>query len=215
MSKTKSAADRVYLEVKELILTSEIPGGELISEGEIAERCDVSRTPVREAFLRLESEGWMRLFPKRGALIVPIGDGEAADIVEARILLETNAVRSVVAHPESVARLIESLHTNLAAHRDSTSDDAEFARVDAEFHQLIVGCGGNELLAGFFATLGERHRRMTTTSLHRDAGVSARIFDDHAELIAAIERGDAEAFSSSLTNHLSAVHNIRHAGGQR
>ncbi|NKS66646.1 GntR family transcriptional regulator, partial [Rhodococcus hoagii] len=55
-----------------MILSGALPGGELISEGEIASRMGSSRTPVREAFLRLEAEGWMRLYPKRGALIVPI-----------------------------------------------------------------------------------------------------------------------------------------------
>ena len=88
----ESAAERVYGEVKELILTNGIAGGELISEGEIAQRCSVSRTPVREAFLRLEAEGWMRLYPKRGALVVPVGQSEARDVVDARLLLEGHAL---------------------------------------------------------------------------------------------------------------------------
>ena len=52
-----SAAEQAYREVKELILSGGLPGGELISEGEIAGRMGLSRTPVREAFLRLEAEG--------------------------------------------------------------------------------------------------------------------------------------------------------------
>ena len=218
MSKTESAAERVYGEVKELILTSEIPGGELISEGEIADRCEVSRTPVREAFLRLETEGWMRLFPKRGALVVPIREREAADVVDARILLETHAVRSLVDDAHSRTQLLDALRANLSAQRATSPDEADFARLDAEFHQFIVGAGGNDLLAGFFTTLGERHRRMTTVSVHRDAAISGRIVDDHAELINAIERGDAELFATSLISHLAAVHNVRlnrPAGGAR
>lgn len=204
------AAERVYREVKELILTNAIAGGELISEGEVAARCEVSRTPVREAFLRLEAQGWMRLYPKRGALVVPIGDREAVDVVDARLLFEGHAVRSVVAHPSSLTALVARLEGNLAAHRAVDPDDiAEFSRLDVEFHQLIVSAGDNPLLADFFVSLGERHRRMTTASVHRDEAVAGRILDDHRLLLAAVERGDADAYAAALAIHLAGVHDVR------
>ena len=56
-----STAESVFREVKELILSGELPGGELISEGEIASRMECSRTPVREAFLRLEAVGFEQI----------------------------------------------------------------------------------------------------------------------------------------------------------
>lgn len=74
-----------------------LPGGELVSEGEIATRMGVSRTPVREAFLRLQVEGWMRLFPKKGALVVALAQNEAEHVVSARKLVETGSVKTVVA----------------------------------------------------------------------------------------------------------------------
>ncbi len=206
---SESAAERVYVEVKEQILTNAIAGGELISEGEIAAKCSVSRTPVREAFLRLETEGWMRLYPKRGALVVPIGEREIRDVVDARLLLERHAVRAVVGRPGAVAGLVRSLRANLDAHRRSdASDIREFSRIDAEFHQLIAAAGDNALLSGFYTTLGERHRRMTTASVHRDASVAARILDDHRALLDAIESADAERFDTLLAGHLVAVHDL-------
>ncbi|MYR08090.1 FCD domain-containing protein [Gordonia sp. SID5947] len=206
----ESAAERVYREVKRQILTNEIAGGELISEGEVASRWTVSRTPVREAFLRLEAEGWMRLYPKRGALVVPIGDREARDVVEARALLEGHAVRSVVGDDAVRSALACRLAENLAAHRAADpADIAEFSRLDAEFHQLIVTAGDNPLLADFFVGLGERHRRMTTASVHRDIAVATRILSDHGELLDAVEAGDAAAFETALGAHLAGVHDIR------
>ena len=206
---TYSAADRVYDEVKELILSCEIPGGELISEGEIAERFAVSRTPVREAFLRLSTEGWMRLYPKRGALVVPVGDREGRDVLDARILVEAHAVRSIVQRPRDLDALAAKLDENLDRHRAvDPADDAAFARVDAEFHQLIVAAGGNALLDGFYTSLGERQRRMTTASVHRDTGVVDRILTDHAALAQAVAAADAEAFASLLAAHLSEVHDL-------
>ncbi|MDL9937505.1 GntR family transcriptional regulator [Gordonia sp. ABSL1-1] len=206
---TESAAERVYAEVKELILTNGIAGGELISEGEIAQRCSVSRTPVREAFLRLEAQGWMRLYPKRGALVVPIGDREARDVVDARCLLEGHAVRSVVDRSGALADLAQRLRANLDSHRAAEATDvAEFSRIDAQFHQLIAAAGDNQLLEGFFVSLGERHRRMTTASVHRDSAIAARILDDHDELVRAIEAADADLFDDALARHLVAVHDL-------
>ncbi len=210
-----SAAERVYHEVKELILTNDLAGGELISEGDVATRCEVSRTPVREAFLRLQAEGWMRLYPKRGALVVPISDHEAHDVVDARKLLEEHAVRAVVDDPAAVSALVTRLRENLAAHRAADPDDvAEFSRIDAEFHQIIVAAGDNPLLAEFFVGLGERHRRMTTASVHRDVAVASQILTDHQQLLTAIEQGDADVFADALAAHLAAVHDIR-TGGRR
>ena len=204
-----SAADRVYDDVKELILTNELAGGELISEGEIAQRCDVSRTPVREAFLRLQAEGWMRLYPKRGALVVPVTRRETRDVVEARKLIEGHAVREVVAADASAHDLADTLARNVAAHRAVDPDDlAGYARVDAEFHRLIVAAGDNALLADIYTGLGERHRRMTTASVHRDPQVSERILRDHTELLTAIRDRDAAAFDIALARHLADVHDL-------
>ncbi|MFZ2509944.1 MAG: GntR family transcriptional regulator [Gordonia sp. (in: high G+C Gram-positive bacteria)] len=206
MSKKYSAAERVYGEVKELILSCELPGGELISEGEVAERCAVSRTPVREAFLRLAAEGWMRLYPKRGALVVPVGERESREVLEARLLVEGSAARDVVSRPEATAELVAKLRANLAAHRATDGDD--FARIDTEFHQLIVDAGRNSLLRDFFTSLGERRRRMTAASMHRDLAVTDRIHDDHAALTRALADGDADRFSALLSAHLAGVHDV-------
>ncbi|ALG83536.1 GntR family transcriptional regulator [Gordonia phthalatica] len=204
---TYSTADRVYDQVKELILTCEIPGGEMISEGEIAARFAVSRTPVREAFLRLSAEGWMRMYPKRGALIAPIGDSEARDVLDARVLLEGHAMTSVAGDSGAVAALAARLSDNVARHRLVEADDAaEFARLDAEFHQLIVAAGRNGLLADFYVSLGERHRRMTADRLRHDATITDRIVTDHAALAAAVGDGDPERFAAMLAEHLEGVH---------
>jgi DNA-binding GntR family transcriptional regulator len=90
------AADRAYALTKELVLTGELPGGHLFSEGEIAERLGVSRTPVREAFLRLQAEDLLTLIPKRGAVVVPVPPGEAEDVLDAREAIETAAVRRLL-----------------------------------------------------------------------------------------------------------------------
>src|ERR1700712_6010725 len=87
-----SGAERAYQHLKARILSREYAGGSLLPEGEVADAVGVSRTPVREAMLRLSAEGLLRLYPKRGALVVSVGAEEARDILEARELIGAHAV---------------------------------------------------------------------------------------------------------------------------
>jgi len=89
------AAERVYAYVKAAILDRVYPGGELLTEGELATAVGVSRTPVREALLRLEESGLVKLYPKRGALVLPVLPQEIEDVLEARELIETHAAAKV------------------------------------------------------------------------------------------------------------------------
>jgi DNA-binding GntR family transcriptional regulator len=92
-----TAKDRAYAFTKERVLDSTYAGGDLITEGEVADALGMSRTPVREAFLRLEGEGLLRLYPKRGALVVPVSVGEVEAVMETRMLVERFALDKVLA----------------------------------------------------------------------------------------------------------------------
>ncbi|NED81777.1 GntR family transcriptional regulator, partial [Streptomyces sp. SID11233] len=78
-------------------------GGTLLTEGEVADEVGVSRTPVREAMLRLEVEGLLKLYPKKGVLVLPVSAQEIEDVVETRLLVEQHAARKAV--PASPALL--------------------------------------------------------------------------------------------------------------
>jgi DNA-binding GntR family transcriptional regulator len=88
------AAQRAYDHTKTLILDGSAKPNDMLSEGEVATQLGVSRTPVREAFTRLQSEGWLRLYPRRGALVVPPDHEQARDLVTARIMLESAALEA-------------------------------------------------------------------------------------------------------------------------
>src|SRR5689334_8187002 len=106
-----SAADRVYRYAKDAILSRRIGAQDLLTEGELAESVGVSRTPVREALLRLQAEGLVRLLPKRGALILPVTADEVSDVMETRRLVETFAVRKAVTAP--AVSLVPALEAHL------------------------------------------------------------------------------------------------------
>src|ERR1044072_1341687 len=92
----ESASERAYRHVKDRVLTGKLPGGELISEGEIAEALGMSRTPGRGAFQQLESEGLLKLYPKKGALVVPVSAQELEDVIETRWVIERYAIERAI-----------------------------------------------------------------------------------------------------------------------
>ena len=98
-----SAAERAYAYVKERLLDGRFAGGTLLSENELARRLGISRTPVREAFRQLEAEDLLELYPRRGALVIPISPSEADDVLEARLLIEQHCARRVAAYGGEVA----------------------------------------------------------------------------------------------------------------
>lgn len=200
-----AAAETAYHHVKALILSDVLPGGTMISEGEIAAHLSLSRTPVREAFLRLESEGWLRLYPKRGALVVPVAVGEAEAVIDARLLLETHAVDTVAgrspAERAELGRQLRELVAGQAAALERGDLEA-YVELDAEFHQAVTAAGGNALLTGFSVALRERQRRMVARSA---SGIETaqEFVGEHEAMVAHVERGDAAGFRTALEAHLA------------
>lgn len=204
-----AAGDRAYEDVKARILDGELVGGDLISEGEVAERLAISRTPVREAFLRLQTEGFMKLYPKRGAMITPIGRSEARDVIDARGVLETHAVRQATSTPERTARLVGELRQNIQLQKDRIADRnlGGYALADAEFHATIVRAGDNALITHFYSTLYDRQVRMARSAVPSDA-VAEDVIDTHVALLEAIEARDVARFEKLLGEHLTNIHEV-------
>jgi DNA-binding GntR family transcriptional regulator len=202
----QSAASRAYAFVKQQIISGDYAGGTLISEGEVAAAVEVSRTPIREAFLRLEAEGLLRLYPKRGALVVPVSSSEIRDVLDARLAVEQHAARRVIEagrHRE----LAGQLRAILALHADpgGSPDARHFTDVDQQFHYALVNAAGNALLIGFYQTLRDRQLRMGIAALLHDPGRYDAILTEHATLADLMAAGDIEAVAGTLASHIAAT----------
>ena len=199
-----AAKDRAYAYVKERILDGGYPGGELLSEGEVAEALAVSRTPVREAFLLLEAEGLMRLYPKRGALVVPVSPGEVRDLMDTRLLVERDAARRVArdaANRERVATTLQELVDRQQEALDR-GDVPAFVQADRDFHHAIVAASGNAILTRLSDSLRDRQRRIVATTVARDPALIRRFLDEHRAICDAIGAGDARGAGRLVEAHL-------------
>ena len=204
----RSAAQLAYDYVKARLLDGRFAGGTLLSENEIGQRLDVSRTPVRQAFVQLEAEGLLELYPRRGALVVPISPSEAEDVFEARMLIEQHAARRAGAGG-SLTSLAAALRDHIADQEDALAEGgAGFAWSDRAFHRAIVEAGGNRLLTRQYDALRDRHQRIAAITIARDPSRIERFVAEHREIAAAFEAGDAELAASLLGAHLQGAHEL-------
>lgn len=201
---TPAAADRVYQHVRSRVLDQTYAGGELLTEGEVAAEVGVSRTPVREALLRLEAEGLLRLYPKRGALVVPVTATEAREVLQARAVVETWAAREAVSHRHT---LVPTLTELLDRMREHAADGAvrSFAAADRAFHEAVVGAGGNSILSRFYASLRDRQMCISVAGITTSPDRLAEALADHEGLLEALRNGDADEHVARTRQHIANV----------
>ena len=203
-----TAKDRALEYVKTRVLTGAFPGGELISEGDVATALGMSRTPVREAFLRLEAEGLLRLYPQRGALVVPVSPDEVRAVIEARLVLEQFAATKVVGRgPAACAAVFERLSGELQRQRDAaaTTDWREFLDSDRAFHAVTLEESGNVILCSFYSSLRDRQMRMIGESALRDPNRMATIMHEHRGIAEALRDGDLQRALRAVQTHLAST----------
>jgi DNA-binding GntR family transcriptional regulator len=211
-----SATERAYQHIKQAILDGSLPGGELLTEGLVAEQVGVSRTPVREAMLRLESEGMLRLYPKKGAMVVPVTAAEAENVIEARALIELWAARrllepSAVAGPPGEDEVAERLAVHLERQLEQmraaqeAGDVGAFTSSDRTFHETIVAAAGNDILTRVYHSLRERQICLSASIMRVSSERMATALADHTRLIELLRTGNGDAFTVLLQQHLAAA----------
>ncbi|MFG2195069.1 GntR family transcriptional regulator [Streptomyces sp. NPDC048639] len=203
-AKQPPAADRVYDHVKQAVLDRRYEGGTLLTEGGLAEAVGVSRTPVREALLRLQAEGLIKLYPKKGALVLPVSAQEIGDVVETRLLVEEHAARKAApANPRLIARLEELLDEQRRCAAEG--DLSAVAVADRCFHAEIVRSAGNQILDRLYDQLRDRQLRMGVAVMHAHPDRIAKNIAEHAEILQALRTGDADAAAEAVHQHVSRV----------
>ena len=201
---TPSASARVYAVLKHDILDGRAAGGSFITEGELAAATGVSRTPVREALLRLEVEGLVRLYPKKGALVVAVSADEARDVLEARLVIEEWAAgamwkRRVEVLPE-LGQLLAAMRAARAA-----EDMGAFVEHDRLFHEVIVAAAGNSVLTRTYQGLRDRQLTIVATQLRMSPARLDRALRSHAELLTLLEGGTKAAFVRATRSHVQSA----------
>jgi DNA-binding GntR family transcriptional regulator len=203
-SPARSSAQRAYEQVKRAILSQDYAGGTLLTEGELADRIGVSRTPIREALLRLEAEGLVQLYPKKGALVRPVSNREVQDVFEARDLVEGFAAGRAWPMRELLVERLTPLLEDMRAHR-AAGDAPALVAADRAFHATILAATGNEILVALYDSLRDRQMRMGVAAMLAAPDRMDLAVDEHAALLAALQGDDAEAFQALVHAHVASA----------
>jgi DNA-binding GntR family transcriptional regulator len=185
-------AEQAYAELKRRILENELPTGHQIMEGELAEMLDISRTPAREAMMRLEAEGFVEVRPRHGMKVKPISVSDMKEIYALLTGLESTAAWQAASRDHSEEEL-ETLR-NCVKQMDAALEAQDlkgWANADEAFHrQLVAMSGNNRLIELVGRFIDQSHRvRMLTLRLRP---MPAQSNKDHSNVVAAIEAKNAD-----------------------
>jgi DNA-binding GntR family transcriptional regulator len=161
---------------------------------------------VREAFLRLEAEGLLRLYPQRGALVVPVSPDEVRAVIEARLVLEQFAATKVVGRGRAACTAVfVRLSSELERQRNAAAatDWRDFLDADRAFHAVTLEEAGNPILSSFYSSLRDRQMRMIGESALRDPDRITTIMDEHRGIAEALRDGDRQRAVQAVQTHLA------------
>ena len=182
--------EKIVEVLREAIIRQKIRPGERITELEVAERFGISRTPIREAFRQLESEGFLTIMPRKGAVVSSIEEKDIRDFYEIKGVLEGYAARQAVTRmtAKDIAHLEQlNKEIRLCAERQDVSG---MNRAHNAFHDLILeACNNRKIqqVVGNLVRQFQRFRFYVASLVHVED-----ILREHADIVAAIRSGDVE-----------------------
>ena len=195
---------QAYEYVKANILNSHVRPGQYITDSEVARALNISRTPVREAFQRLENEGLLTYEPRRGWRVYVLHLEDINEIFELKIHIEALLCRKAAENPDPILRMalrkaFEEM--NLAA-RNQDAD--AWIGADTRLHTTLYRMAGNERAAAFVKNLNEQwHRLRIGFSVRKER--MQRSVGEHELLVNAVLAGDGQAAEKLISEHLDHV----------
>ncbi len=186
-----SLVDAAYRALRRRILDNAYPPGFQALEQALADELGISRTPMREALIRLQNEGLVQVIPRHGVRVLPVSPNDMREIYEVLTALESMASELVAKQRPSTARLAPLTAASRDMSRALKVDDLDaWAEADERFHRHLIELADNCLLKDAVLNLWDRaHRaRMVTLRLRPKPVHSTR---EHLEMVERIAAGDA------------------------
>ncbi|WP_038901911.1 GntR family transcriptional regulator [Dickeya dadantii] len=195
-------AEQVYQRLKQDIFDFRLLPGDRFTENELAERLSVSRTPIRQALFRLETEGFVSVYYRSGWQVKPFDFAYFEDLYDLRIVLEREAVqRLCLLPPDSCAALLQPLH-QYWIDEPRQDDGQQVSRQDEAFHLALVAAAGNREMARVHRDVTEKIRIIRRLDFTRQDRIQAT-YQEHAAILQAILAQDSEQACRLLAGHIA------------
>ena len=196
LQRPRLLTDVVGERLREAIIKGDLKLGEQVSEAQLAQLMNVSKTPVREALLRLKSEGLVEIHPQRGTFVFRLSPAQVAHLCQFRVMMETEALREAMhAQPKVLVKRLALLVKSMKA-AELTQDLPALARLDMDFHWAFLDLCENDYLRAGYELL-----RYQLNALRHRSPISNAV-PSHQILVDAIDGEDVAAATGLLREHI-------------
>jgi DNA-binding GntR family transcriptional regulator len=204
----EGSSEAVYTTLREAILSKALRPGPQFAEEDLARVFSVSRTPVREAILRLESEHLIQRQGRRRVSVSRISPAEVLEIYDVRVVLDGLAARLAASHatPPEIAQLHWVSDRMRAA--EEKSDFQSISALSLEWHDWLARAGRNSFLLNQVRVVHDRVRRFDRTTFEYP-GRGAIAISEHDRILAAVEAGDAARANELAMAHMLNAKQVR------
>lgn len=189
-------ADLAVERIRTAIVDGVLALGAQVSEAQLAQELGVSKTPVREALLRLKGEGLVEIHPQRGTFVFRLQPEQVSQLCRYRAMIETAALREAAA--ENRAPLLKEMSRCLTEMRaaEKARDLPALARIDMDFHGQFLAFCPNEYLKSGYAVLRSQLRAL------RHRSPIANAVQSHKVLVDAVAGNDIDSACNLLVGHV-------------
>ncbi len=197
------ASDHAYSEIRSLIMSGDAPPGSALKEEQLAEICGVSRTPVRDALRRLETELYVVRSESQRTFVADWSRADVEEMFALRAMLEAHAARRAAERMTS-EMLAEMRACNAAIERAvglDPPDVHEFLDRNRDFHAMIIAIADSPRLAATLSTLVEQPI-VRRTALHYRRDQLVQSANEHRDLLQAFAAGDPDWAHAVMTSHI-------------
>lgn len=195
-----SLRERVYLHIKDLILEGEFKTGDRLVERELAERLNISRTPIREALFRLESQGFVKTVPRKGVIVADISEKEIIEVFTILSSLEVLAAKLAAQKldDETKSKFVE--YSKKVADCLKNEKDADFSLLHSELNHLLYSSAKNAKLFEMLSGLSDYIRAFAKTG-YKNPGRPEKSMEEHLKIMEAIINQEIE-----MAEYLTKIH---------
>jgi len=200
LQRPRSLAEQAAVTIRQRIIDGLLPLGSALSEVALAAELGVSKTPVREALLRLSKDGLVEILPQRGTYVFRLDARQVRALTVMRELLERKALAMAApAHRDlgaALAKVVSAMDRALPL-----DDPQDYRRLDDAFHQTIIDGADNEFLTDAYDRIAFRVQALRS-GLARVRERNERSFAEHGRLAALVAAGDMAAADDLLGHHI-------------
>lgn len=195
----KTGRTDVYRSLKDAIQYLHIMPGSVLHEAELTDRLHCSRTPIREALIRLSGEYLVEIYPQRSTYVAPIDFHLANEVAYMRHLLDSDVCLLLCREKASLGEATEQT-LYFMERAVQKRDVLEYIRLDNAFHGAIFSVAGHDLMWTSIANSRAHYNRVLVLDLRRP-GMLQKSFEEHRQIIRCIESGQTKALSAILDVH--------------